>query len=248
MNEVEPVTFGIVPGRYHQKRHFDSNRRVLEVLGYESVVADLPIADPDATFDDQSDIVACDMASESSLVLVAYSSGVNAAQRAADRLAVKKIINVCASFDPSTTTALRRPKDEKDEEVATMPRKYILPDYEDQIIPLGNGLTEVSPEFARQVYYNQCDKVVQDRAIELLVRQGRPSYEPPLIDWPEAQQEMIICGKDNAINPAYLRYIANNWLQVKPEGLDDADHSPFLSRGYQLARKLVELGVGAGEQ
>ncbi len=238
MSEVEPVTFGIVPGRYHQKRHFDSLRRVLSVIGYESVVADLPLKDPDATFYDQSDVVVGDMKNESNLVMVAFSSGVNPAQRAADRLGAKKIISTCGSYDPSTTAAINRPTEV---EAGTMPRKYLLPDYEDRMISLNNGLKKPSPEFSREVYYNQCTRVVQNRAIDLQVPQGRPADEPPLLVWPKAHQEIIICGQDHAINPDYLSYIAVNWFQVKPEWLYGADHSPFFSQGYQFAKKIVEL-------
>ena len=50
----------------------------------------------------------------------------------------------------------------------------------------------------------------------------------------------IVCAEDRAVNPAWSRRVARDWLNVEPIELPGA-HSPFLSRPRELAALLDRL-------
>jgi pimeloyl-ACP methyl ester carboxylesterase len=228
-------TFGLVPGFGHNAWCWDYVVPELRMLGHQAIASELPIGDPQATFDDYAEIVRQDLAAQDNIVLVGHSRGANVIPRVAANLRVARLVYVCGSFDKATSVAFG----ENTQDDTTAPPKY-SPQYEAGLHQLPNGLWELTKPVARRVYYNGCSDEVRLNALTRLRPQRRSDDEPPLKEMPDAPADYILCRSDLALNPAWSRHVARQWLGVEPIELE-ADHSPFLSRPVALARKLVEL-------
>ncbi len=237
MSEVDPAAFMLITGFGHRKAHLDPLRYELELLGHESQVSEAPL-DPEATFQDHANEISDSVKGERNLVLAAFSRGINAGMRVADQVATDLVIGVCPSFDPSTTAAIGRPTAR---EVTTMPPKH-FPGYEESITPQSDGSSMIEPTWAAINYYNRCPPEVRAWAVSLLRSQGRPANEPPLATWPVTRMAILLPTYDRQINPVYQRYVAKNWLHIKPVEIP-SDHSPFASWLGELAKLLSSLSV-----
>ncbi|MES2971224.1 MAG: alpha/beta hydrolase [Patescibacteria group bacterium] len=235
-----PKIFVLVPGCWHPPEVMDLLRFEINKLGHESLAPKLPISDPDATFDDHAKVVADACRDEERVILVGHSRSGNVIPRAAGLVAVAGLVYMCATFEPATLVALKRPTDEEKDNMPPRIPKYRSSPIKDT----ANGLTVIDPKAARELFYNDCSDRNKDWAVSILQPQRRSSNEPSMLRWPDnTAQYSIICTDDRATNPDWLRYIYTRWLNLTPVELPGG-HSPFLSRPQKLARVLVSFGVG----
>ncbi|HSX27228.1 MAG TPA: alpha/beta hydrolase [Patescibacteria group bacterium] len=238
MNRENPLIFGLVPGAWHGAWCWELLQSEIDSAGHNSIAIDLPISDPEATFDDYADTVVDAIKDNDEIVLVGHSRAGNILPRVAGITAVKKLIYVCGSFEPATLSALDRPiPDEIDE----MPRRN-RPNYRKSIKLRDDGLTEIAPDVARELFYSGCSEKIKDWAVAQLRPQRRSNEEPTLEKWPEVPQESIICSSDLVTKPDWQRYVAQNWLGIDPTELRGG-HSPMLQQPRTLAAVLIRLGA-----
>lgn len=233
MASENPVTFGLVHGAWHGAWCWDLLSDELKELGHRSVAMDMPIDDPSANFDNYADAVVDALASEENLVLVGHSRAGNVLPRAAGRLATKKLIYLCSSFEPAT---IGQPSEE---ERGFIPVRNSVA-FESGVISLGGDMTKCDDNMARRLFFSELPEDMQEWAISKLRPQRRSQDEPTLQSWPDLPQEYIVCTGDRVLNPEWSYYMARNRLGVEPVKLHGG-HSPFLSRPGELAKLLVAL-------
>lgn len=194
---------------------------------------DLPIDNPDASFDDYADTVVEALADQKELVLVGHSRAGNVLPRAANRLAAHKLIYLCASFEPATIGRLL------ESEKTKMPQRN-SDDFWRAVIGIGGEMTVFDRELAKQLLYSDCSPEIQEWAANRLRPQRRSDNEPVLKAWPQIAQEYIVCKNDLVVHPEWSKYVAKNWLGIDPIEFPSG-HSPFLARPQQLAQLLISL-------
>lgn len=195
---------------------------------------DLPIDNPDKTFEDYADVVAESLYGYENIVLVGHSRAGNVIPRVAGRLPLRRLVFLASSFEPATIG--HPPANERD----NVPEKN-LPLFTDGIEYIGNNMTIFKKQLAKDVFYQDCKNEVADWAISRLRPQRRSADEPVLAKWPSnIPQDFIICRDDRVVNPEWGSYVARNWLNIEPRYLE-GDHSPALSRPAVLGRLLLSL-------
>lgn len=227
------VTFGLIHGAWHGAWCWSLLQDELESQGYKSVAMDLPIDDPSATFDDYADVVTDTLDNESEVVLVGHSRAGNVVPRVAGKVATRKVIYLCASFDTATIGDLPMIDGEN------------IPDrfgegFEHGLIELDNELTSFDQDLAKRLFFNDCPSDLQDWAVSKFRLQRRSPNEPELAEWPKLDQEYILCTKDLVVNPSWSRYATKYVLGIDPIEFQSG-HSPFLSRPRELASLLISL-------
>lgn len=227
------VTFGLVHGAWHGAWCWSLLQDELEDQGHKSVAMDLPIDDPDANFEDYADVLAGALKNEEEVVLVGHSRAGNVVPRAAGRLAVRKVIYLCSSFEPATVGHLSRHDD------GSIPPRN-SEKFQQGIIEIGNELTMFDRELAKELFFNDCPPDIKEWAVSRFRPQRRSANEPELVAWPKVRQEYIVCEEDLVINPDWSHHAAKHWLGIEPIELPGG-HSPFLSRPKQLANLLISL-------
>ncbi len=227
------VTFGLVHGSWHGAWCWSLLQPELEVRGYKSLAMDLPIDDSESNFDDYADVVVDSLKDEAEVILVGHSRAGNVIPRAASGLATKKLIYLCGSFEPST---IGHPvKGEKGRIPIRNNQRF-----QQGLITLEGDLTLFDRHLAKELFFSDCFPEIKEWAADQLRPQRRSSEEPTLDIWPDTPQEYIICKDDLVVNPDWSRYVAVNWLGIKPIEIPGG-HSPFLSKPQELASLLISL-------
>lgn len=227
----EPVAFGLVHGAWHGAWCWEDVEYALRDAGHDTIAVDLPIDDPNATFDDHAEIVADAMQGYDNIVLVGHSRGGNIIPRVAGLIAVKRLIYVCGALHATIT-----------EEMAESNKGIVasaMPAFSAGILPAENNLAGYDLTKAREIFYHDCPEEKADWAIGQL-RLQRRGQERRLDVWPDTPSDYILCQEDRVINPEWSRYAAENWLNTEAVELPGG-HSPFLSRPQLLASTLIEL-------
>ena len=229
----ELFTFGLVHGAWHGAWCWKYLEKDLRQAGHETVSMDLPIDDPEANFDDYSDVVANKLKGHDNIVLVGHSRAGNVIPRVGGKIALRKLVYLCASFEPATTG---RP---------TVREQKICPPRNSEtfhkgINELPNGLTTFDPALAQELFYHDCPANLAEWAASQLRPQRRGGYEPPLLQWPNVPETTIICQQDRVVSPTWSRYASHEWLGLQPVFFPGG-HSPFLSRPKELAQTLINL-------
>lgn len=232
-HQIEPITFSLVHGAYHDSWVWLYVQQSLARAGYDSIAPSLPIEDPEATFDDYAQVVADAEAASGAerIVRVGWSRAGNVIPRAVGRTAVEKLIFIAPGFHPSTLDLA------SEDEPARYSLTFGAGIYEGE-----HNLTSIllEPEMIRYAFYNDVrNDMLAGLAIGQLRQQRKAAYEPPLSVFPDLPMEDIICRKDHIIRPDWQLYVANR-LGIEPRYINTG-HSPMLSRPKLLTRKLIEL-------
>lgn len=202
----------------------------LEARGRRAIAADLPCGDEDAGAADYAALVAQTLANEEEVVLIAHSLGGLTAPLVAELRPVREIIFI-AGLLPTPGQSLRD-------------QQAIEPE---MMFPYRGG-----PPGLRERFFNRCQAEDADWAMRHIRRQALRPYNEvtPLRAWPEIPVRYLVCGRDQAVNPAWGRKVAQTRLGIEPEELPDSDHSPFLSGPAELAARLLDPAParGAGAQ
>lgn len=244
MSELK--TFALVPGFCHGAWHMSLLEAELNNAGHNTLTFDLPLEDPSVSFDDHASIIADDIEGHENVIGVFHSRAGNYGPRAINmlqdrnpgKLAVERMVFLCASFEPATLHAIGRPLPSEIVPPRNTPESRLAivarPD-------LGDDIMQFDPALVRKFLYQDIeDSELVAQAISKLRPQNRPSSEPLMTHWPDLPQDYIIARKDQMVRPAWSRYICHNWLKVKPIYIPGG-HSPFLSRPALLADLLIDV-------
>lgn len=228
----QQVTFGLVHGAWHGAWCWKFVQAELKAVGYESIAIDLPIDDPCATFDNYANVVVEKLKGQKNIVLVGHSRAGNVLPRVANKMALNRLIYICASFEPTTISG---PSDKN----TIVPQKY-SPYFEKAIIEKDGGLTELDTSMVQDLFYQDCPPDISKWAVAKLRPQRKSGGDSIITSWPNAKQDYIFCIDDKIINPKWSRYVASKWLGVVPVEFPGG-HSPFLSHPKKLAQILIKL-------
>jgi pimeloyl-ACP methyl ester carboxylesterase len=232
---MSEITFGLVHGAWHGAWCWGKVEDELREAGHRSVAVDLPIDDPEATFDDHADIVAAALKDHENIVLVGHSRGANVVPRVAAKIAVSRMIFLCGTFYDSLPEDIAH--------TATDAPVSISAAFAAGILPADQGLFGYNSSMGRDIFYHDCAIEDADWAIGQL-RPQRRAPEQRMEAWPKVPTDSILCRDDRIVNPEWSRFAAKHWLGVEPVELPGG-HSPFLSRPEVLAAALVALAEQA---
>ena len=194
MANSNEVVFGLVHGSWHGAWCWQYLQDELEDYGYRSVTVDLPIRDKWANFADYAETVKKELkseASESEVVLVGHSRGANVIPRVAGDLAIRKLVYLCGGLDEST---IGHPTNN---EVEFSPPRNTH-GFRQSIIKVDDSLTWLDPDWAKVLFYHDCDPMIADWALGNLRLQQRITG-PPLAELPDTPAEYIICSEDRVV-------------------------------------------------
>jgi len=228
------ITVGLAHGAFHGGWCFEFLEDELNHIGFKTVSVDLPIDDPEADFNDHSDVVVEALKHEKKVALLGHSRAGNIVPRAAGRLAIVKMIFLCSAFEPSTIQCLP-PRDPNVVEPPMVTQEYL-----DGLQPEGGEMFSYNRTYARRKFYPDCPRPLQGWACGNLRIQRRSLNEPILEEWPDVPQSYIYCEDDLVVSPEWSKIFVPNRLGIEPIPFPGG-HSPFLSRPLQLAHAIASL-------
>lgn len=110
---------------------------------------------------------------------------------------------------------------------------------------LEGGLTLPDLAQAGQVFYQDCDPTMQQRAIAQLKPQRARAFEEPVphAAWHEIPATYVVCARDQALPVSMQRELFAPRAAARREL--DSGHSPFLSQPRALADALAQALAGS---
>jgi pimeloyl-ACP methyl ester carboxylesterase len=230
------ITFGLVHGAFCGAWVWENVIANLEVDGYRAIAMDLPVDNPNATFDDYANIVVDTLENAGDVVLVGWSRGCDVVPRAAGRLAAQKLIYVCPTFKKATIGVITG-----DEYDRLPPRNSN--DFKNAIIPMDDGRALIDTEAVVKLFFEEHQTPEINEAIRKLRAQRRIEDEPTLLEWPDVDQAAIICPEDKVVNIEWARPICREFLKIDPVELEGG-HAPLILRPKRLTDSLISLALG----
>jgi pimeloyl-ACP methyl ester carboxylesterase len=228
------ATFGLIHGSWHGGWCWAAFVPELERLGHEALTVDLPI-DTDTGPRDWARVAAEAFAGDEPPIVVGHSMAGIVAPLVADLMAVRGIVYLSA--------LIRRPGGScADDRAAGLNIDLNVPGFAVDVVRDAEGYTAYpDAEAAARDFYQDCEPGAAAWAFPRLRRQrGYWRDASPQAALPPVPAASIVCTADRAINPAWQRRVARDWLGVTP--IDFASgHSPFLSRPRALATLFDEL-------
>ena len=228
------ATFGLVHGAWHGAWCWERLVPELAALGHRSLAVDLPIDNPAATLVDYARAAAEAFAGEMPIV-VGHSMGGLVIPLVADMIPVRGLVYLAP--------VLRRPgKSLADDNADGVSTDMSQPGFADEVKRGPDGLSRwFTLAAASDGFYQDCAPADAAAAFRRLRGQGAYWKEPsPQSDWPKVPCEVIVCTEDRAINPAWQRRFAREWMNTEPIDFVGG-HSPFLARPRELAVVLNDL-------
>jgi pimeloyl-ACP methyl ester carboxylesterase len=218
------ATFALIHGAGDVGWYWHLVEADLRERGHDTIAPDLPCDDDSAGLPEYTDTVVRAIDGRSDVVVVAQSFGGFTAPMVCDRVAAKLMVLVAPMIPaPRESPADYWPNTNYYDE----PREP----YDDTVALF---YQDVPPELAA----------------EALTRSRRQSEarmtEPsPLRAWPDVATRVLICRDDRLFPPAFLRRVARQRLNVRPDEIDGG-HTPALSRPRELAGRLDAYAAEEG--
>jgi pimeloyl-ACP methyl ester carboxylesterase len=227
--------FGLVPGGQHGAWCWSRLVPELELRGHEAIAIDLPIDDIDAGAAVYARVVAeaLDGVTEP-VVLVGHSLGGLTIPLVPALRPVRRLVFLCAAHPEPGRSYFGALAEESRDAVGPMTRSHL-----DGSAP---ALHRSTPQVAREIFYSDVDRDLQDWAIpQLRPQSGRPHREiTPLEAWPDTPTTVIHAADDRAIPLPLAVRRTRRLFGVDPIVIPGG-HSPFLSRPAELAELLAGL-------
>ena len=229
------ATFGLIHGAWHGAWCWTYLVPELEALGHSALTVDMPVDRRDATTFDYADAAADAFRGAGELIVVAHSMAGLVAPLLADRLPLAGIAYLCA--------VLRRPGMRCADDRAAGLNVDISPaGFGKELMRDAEGLSywPGAADAARALYQDATDADALWAFSRLRHQKGYWTDRAALADWPVAPAASIVCAEDRAVNPAWSRRVAQDWLNVEPTELPGG-HSPHFTRPRELAVLLDRL-------
>jgi pimeloyl-ACP methyl ester carboxylesterase len=226
-------TFVLIHGGAHDSSCWELLTPELEARGHRVITMAVPVYEPDLGYAGAVDSVAAAVGGARDTVIVGHSLGGSYLPLVAGRVAARLMIFLCAQVPREGMS--RRAQMAAEPGMVPVPYERFLRDDLGRII--------IPPDVAKEIFYQDCDPELADRAARKLLPQGvGPMFtEPfPLGGWPEVPGWSILCTDDRCVSPDWSRGISVELLG-RPAIELPGSHSPFLSRPGVLADTLESL-------
>jgi len=238
MNSMEisdnrPVfTLGLA--HYHDPWHWHLVQKELARQGYDSIVPNSPIEDPDVTLDDHAEIIheAEELYGAEQYIRVGWSWSGDIMYRMIGANTVSKLIFLAAPLR-RVTAAYRIPKGSPVANGRTLLYQTWVHAEEKGIVD------EFDPELIGNAFYNELmDDELKKMAISKLRKHPHlPEDEDDIAFLPELDAHYVCFERDWALRPDCQTATAN-LLGIEKSSLP-TDHAPMLSRPRLLAHHLI---------
>lgn len=236
------ATFALVHGAWHGSWCWEKLAPFLAHAGHGVVAPDLPSDDGSADCDAYADVVCAALhGCGDDVVVVGHSLGGATAALVADRRPSRHLVYLCAAVPESGLSLVDQWQAQPDMVGSEFAEGWL------------QGLSEpdkqlrtvwVDFDFARKVFYADCDDVTARAAIDHLRPQSGYPWTAPcsLTEHPSVRCTSVVCSEDRVINPDWSKLIGSDI------GADVVElpghHSPFLSQTAAVADVLVRIGDG----
>jgi hypothetical protein len=233
------TTFALVHGAWHDAWCWERVATVLQQAGHDVVAPQLPSDDGSADFDAYADVVCAALdGCDDGVVVVAHSLAGATGALVPGRRPVRHLVYLCAAVPTGGLSLVDQWQAEPD---------MVSPEFGNGWL---QGLTDpdehmrtawVDLDFARKVFYADCDEATAAEAIDHLRPQSAYPWALPssLVEHPSVSCTSVVCDEDLVVNPAWSRRIAR---RIGADVVElPGGHSPMLSRPSAVADVL--LGV-----
>ena len=235
------TTFALVHGAWHGAWCWQRLAPILEQAGHDVVAPELPSEDGSADFDAYADVVCAGLRGcGSDVVVVGHSMAGPTAALVAVARPVRHLVYLCAAIPEIGISLFDQWQAQPDMVTTEFGEGWL------------KGLTEpdeqlrtewVDIDFARKVFYADCDEATGAAAIDHLRPQAGYPWTVPcsLTEHPSVGCTSVICSEDRVINPAWsirtARQLGADIVELP------GSHSPFLSRPAAVADVLLGIAL-----
>ena len=235
------TTFALVHGAWQGPWCWQRLTPLLQQAGHDVVAPELPSEDGSADFDVYADAVFTALRGcGDDVVVVAHSlAGATGALVPALR-PVRHLVYLCGAVPAAGVGLFQQWQAQPDMVCTKFAEGWLqgLTEPDDQL------RTEwVDFDFAREVFYADCDQATVAAAIDHLRPQSGYPYAIPssLTEHPSVRCTSVVCSEDQVVNPDWSKRMARDI------GADIVElpgsHSPFLSRPSELAEVLLRISA-----
>jgi hypothetical protein len=224
----------LIHGSYHGPWCWERLSPLLEAAGHRVTAADMPIADPALGAAGYADAIIEQVDWSEAPVVVAHSMAGLVAPIVATKREVLRLVFLSAMLPvPGRSIAEQR---------ASEPIDGLVPPTTAEWTDLGDGVWQVGPNTARELFFHDATPQVAAWATARLRPQAYRFMNEvtPLTAWPDVSVASIVCTDDRAVNPEWSRRAARERLGVEPVEIGGA-HSPFMTRPGELAALLEPM-------
>ncbi|MDV3134349.1 alpha/beta hydrolase [Mycobacterium sp. 29Ha] len=234
------TTFALVHGAWHDAWCWERVAPLLERAGHEVLAPQLPSDDGTADFDAYADLV-CDALGgcDDDVVVVAHSLAGATGALIPGRRPVRHLVYLCAAVPAAGLSLLDQWQAEPDMVSPEFGNGWLqgLTEPDDQL-----RTTWADLEFARNVFYADCDDATATAAIDHLRPQSGYPWTLPcsLAEHPSVGCTSVVCDEDLVVNPSWSKRVAR---RIDADIVElPGSHSPFLSQPSAVADVLLRVG------
>lgn len=234
------TTFALVHGAWHDAWCWERVAPLLERAGHAVLAPQLPSDDGTADFDAYADFV-CDALGgcDDDVVVVAHSLAGATGALIPDRRPVRHLVYLCAAVPAAGLSLLDQWQAEPDMVSPEFGNGWLqgLTEPDDQL-----RTTWVDLEFARNVFYADCDDATATAAIDHLRPQSGYPWTLPcsLSEHPSVSCTSVVCNEDLVVDPSWSKRVAR---RIDADIVElPGSHSPFLSQPSAVADVLLRVG------
>jgi pimeloyl-ACP methyl ester carboxylesterase len=233
MTNVEPPSFVLVHGAWHDARAWDQLRHILDRRGCRSIAVDLPIEDTTVNASGYARAIATaarELGAEAP-VIVGHSMAGIAIPLVPALIPIRHLVFLAALIPAPG----RRMADVQAHEDVLGDTRSVARDEQ------GRSYW-TSSEAAIEILYHDCEPSLARATAARLRPQARtPHEEPcPLEHMPNVPKSYILMHEDRMIRPQWSRVAAPQRLGVQPIELSGG-HSPMLGDPDQLTEVLLHV-------
>ncbi len=236
------TTFALLHGAWHGAWCWGRLIPFLTRAGHQVFAPDLPIDDGSADFDAYADVVCSALLGlDDDVVVVAHSLGGVTGALIPSRCQVRHLVYLCAAIAEGGMGLIDQWQAQPDMICEDFLKGWLLglsePDEQFRT-------TWVDFDFARAVFYGDCDEATVAAALDHLRPQSAYPWTVPcsLTDHPSVDCTSVICREDRILNPDWSR------RKARDIGADIVElpgsHSPLLSRPSAVADVLLSIAGG----
>ena len=232
--------YSLVHGGQHGAWCFAPLAAELRRRGHQAIAADLPIGDPTAGAAEYARVVTDSLDGIGpEVIVVGHSMGGLVIPLVAALRPVARLVFLCGAFPEPGRSHFQVKEEKAAESVGDEARQVWLQPGDRHL---------ATREAAREMFYNDCPKPLQDWALDRLQPQCRkPLTEvTPLNAWPSVPVSIINAADDRCIPPAAATATSLRLFGVAPTFVPGG-HLPFLSRPELVAELLVGVGESTAQ-
>ena len=236
------TTFALVHGAWHGAWCWERLAPLLRQAGHDVVAPELPSDDGSADFDTYADVVCTALRGcDDNVVVVAHSLAGATGALVPARRPVRHLVYLCAAIPEPGMSLVDQWQAQPDMVGSEFAEGWLqgLSEPDEQLRTVW-----VDFDFARKVFYADCDDITVRAAIDHLRPQSGYPWTAPcsLTEHPSVRCTSVVCSEDRVVSPDWSKRMGS------VIGADVVElpghHSPFLSQTAAVADVLVRIGDG----